>query len=126
MHCSVHCLSFVLLPSPAVPPSSHPPWPFSYDDGVQNMTAKLRNGPTGAALTGLTLVPIVEGVADFLDLGITHRGSGMTLEFQSTYGGFTVTTPVDVLFSSEFQVGHQGIRYCTFKSPLPPPPLLSL
>lgn len=78
----------------------------SYDDGLQTMTVRLRNGPVGAALTGSTQVGLVQGVADFVDVGITHRGAGMVLEFECTYGGFTVTSPVDVLFSSEFQVGH--------------------
>ena len=76
-----------------------------YDDYNQNMTVSLVSSVPGAFLFGRDMVPIVEGIADFLDLGISHRGT-YTLEFESSYDYFahTLTSQVEVLFSSEYQV----------------------
>ncbi len=73
------------------------------DDGYQNVTVSLVG--TTNVLFGRTTVPLYEGVADFLDLGVLNRGVGVQLLFVSSYDAFTMTTSFDVLFSSEFQVG---------------------
>ena len=76
-----------------------------YDDLNQNMTVSLVSAMPNVTLFGRETVPIVEGVADFLDLGINLRGTYL-LEFESSYDYFStpLTTWVDVLFSSEYQV----------------------
>ena len=87
-----------------------------YDDLNQNMTVTLISSSVpGAELTGRDTVPIVEGVADFLDLSINLRGSHV-LEFESSYDYFSdpLTSTVEVLFSSEFQVCRRSFCGCVW------------
>jgi hypothetical protein len=69
-----------------------------------NMTVTLIENPSNSTLTGVATVPIVKGVANFVDLGLTYRGAGYVMEFESTMGPFTVSTSFDVGYSPEFQV----------------------
>lgn len=49
-------------------------------------------------------VPVVKGVANFFDLGLTNRGDGYVLMFESTMGAFSVETTVNVSYTPEYQV----------------------
>ncbi len=68
----------------------------------------------GAVLFGTAAwscqIPIVVGVAEFLDLGVTLRGVGYELRFQSTNVPYTITTRFDVVASSEYMVSNSD-RY---------------
>ena len=46
----------------------------------------------------------MRGVGNFYDLGVSIRGTGYILEFESTMGAFTTDLTFDVEYSAEYQV----------------------
>ncbi len=68
----------------------------SNDNGTL-VTAAVRSGPAGAAVTGTSAVTASAGLVAFVDLGLNVTGAGVTLDFSSGSLPAVVTQPFDVL-----------------------------
>lgn len=68
----------------------------SNDNGTL-VTAAVRSGPAGAAVTGTSMVTASAGLVAFVDLGVNVPGAGVTLDFSSGSLPAVVTQPFDVL-----------------------------